>query len=229
MQDSRYWERFPILTEKVRQDHIVHGVHGGSHDFYHALAVAQYALLIVEDTALASLAWVAGLCHNTDKMFPAEKVSAVVQDYLDTGTDFSLDEKTLVRVAVLEHGKRNDPCDSLVTVALKDGDRLGNIGPLHWLRSAQFRPSILPVDPRYISSQDPTATFKNPKTILRDIEHTLEWEEWLRLPKAKQLGKPLFAEIRRFKATIQKQFETLGLLPFPSELVVEPEAERSVA
>ena len=73
---------------------------------------------------------------------------------------------------------------------------------------------------------DPQATYPNPKSLLQNLKHTLEWEDWLRLPKAQELGKLMFDEIRRLVANIESQFETLGLLSFPDELVVEPQNER---
>src|SRR3989344_415429 len=63
------WERFPSVVEKVRRDHRKYGaLVGTGHDFAHALMVAQYCLLIAEGP-LASLAWLAAICHNTDRMF----------------------------------------------------------------------------------------------------------------------------------------------------------------
>lgn len=225
-QNVRLWERFPELTEAVRQDHIRQKAFGSGHDFYHALMVAQYGFLIAVGPDTAVLGWVAGLCHNTDRIFPKDQVEYIVRYYLDEGTMFSSEVKELVLEAILEHSKKNDPKDNPVTVALKDADRLGNIGSLHWLRSAQFQPTIQVVDPRFISETDPTATFRNPKTLIHDIKETLLWESWLRLPKAKELGKPVFEEIRRFLKNIESQFETLGLYPFPQELIVEAQESK---
>jgi len=210
----------------VRGDHITQKAFGSGHNFYHAFMVAQYGFLIAEDPETAILGWVACLCHNTDHMFHKDQVEHIVRYYLDEGTGFTALQKDLVLEAVLEHSKKNDSKDNPVTVVLKDADRLGNIGPLHWLRSAQFRPTIQEVDPRYIRETDPTATFKNPKSIIHDIKETLLWESWLRLPKARKLGKPMFDEIRKFLKNIESQFEILGLYPMPNELIVEIPEER---
>lgn len=220
--DARLWETFPRLVKAVQADHIAHKAFGG-HDFYHALVAAQYGQLIAPDEDTAILAWVAGLIHTTDRMYPKKEVIPALMRFLHlVNTDIPSGNLYILR-AVLEHSKKNDPTDIPVTVVLKDADRLTNLGVvMHWLRAAQFRPNIPPFDPRYITVQDPTATFKDPKTVLRDIEHTLEWETWLRLPKAKELGKPLFDEIRWLKSAIIERFTLLGLYPFPPELVVEP-------
>ncbi len=220
------WKSFPGLVRAVKADYIARGAVGGGHDFYHALMVAQYAELIAEDPETATLGWITGLLHNTDRMYPKEKVIPVLTRHLQMVRLNIPSGHLCILRAVLEHTKRNDPADSPLLMTLKDADRLANIGAWHFLRAAQFRPTILAVDPRFIVKQDPTATFKDPKSVLGDIEHTLEWESWLRLPKTQELGKPMFDEIRRLVANIESQFETLGLLSFPDELVVEPQNER---
>lgn len=224
MKTQRLWKKFPDLTEKIKQDHIAQKVFGGGHDFYHALTVAQYASLISETEHVGILSWVAGMCHNTDRMFPKEEVRGRILEYLESADiidAFNDREKTLVLEAVLDHGKRNDLKDNPVTVALKDADRLGNVGQLHWLRSAQFRPHIVAVDPRFILETDSEATFKDPRTIVHDIKETLVWESWLRLPKARALGKPMFEASRRFIEDIAASYQEIDLYPMPPELIVE--------
>ncbi|PIQ69037.1 MAG: hypothetical protein COV91_00925 [Candidatus Taylorbacteria bacterium CG11_big_fil_rev_8_21_14_0_20_46_11] len=221
MSTKRLWERFPELTKAVLSDHIARGVYGGPHDFYHALMVAQYAELVAPDDDTAVLGWIAGLLHNVDRMYPKDEVHLVVSRLL-TGVSHGISSgHFLVLQAVLGHSKKNDPKDDIVLVTLKDADRLGNIGWWHWLRAAQFRPNILPIDPRFVTSADPTdLDFRNPKTVLQDIRNTLEWEDWLRLPKAKKLGKPMFDAIRQLLSQLELQLSIVGLLPFPEELVV---------
>jgi HD superfamily phosphodiesterase len=201
------------------------GVSGGAHDWYHALAVAQYAALIAPDTELAFLGWVAGLLHEfPHRIFSRDQGMTLVRYYLREGTTFTPEDQQYVLDTILKHSGRDLPTDSILLMILRDADRLANIGAWHFLRAAQFRPDIPAVDPRYIAAQDPTATFKNPKSVLRDIEHTLEWESWLRLEKAKELGKPLFDDIRWLHRRLIEQFTVLGLFPIPDELVVTPTA-----
>lgn len=220
------WRTFPKLIETVWADHEARGALGGAHNPLHAIFVAQYGVLISDAPWLQRCSFVAGICHNVDRIYRENKelVKHIVSGYLETtGILLSAHEKELILDAVLEHSKKNDPDDNPVTVVLKDADRLGNIGPLHWIRAGQFRPTIPPVDPRFITTSDPTATFRDPKSVLQDITNTLEWESWLRMPKAKELGKPMFDEIRRFIANIEHQFRILGLQPFPEELLAEAE------
>jgi len=65
-------------------------------------------------------------------------------------------------------------------VALKDADRLANIGPNIFIRSGQFYPLLPPFDPRHIDEFDPQSTYRSPRNVLDDIRYCLEWEEWLR-------------------------------------------------
>ncbi len=154
-------------------------------------------------------------------MHPKEEVIPVLTRHLQLVNLKIPSGNLYILRAVLEHNKKNDSNDPPVTITLKDADRLSNIGSLHFLRCGQFRTNIPAVDPRYITTSDPKATFRNPGSLLQDLKHTLEWEDWLRLPKARELGKPMFDEIRRLVVNIKSQFETLGLLPFPPELVVD--------
>lgn len=221
---EKLWERFPILCEMVRRDHRQKGVTvGGAHDFMHALMVAQYGYIIAPDAAcekIGELAWIAGICHNTDRLFPdwsEAQIAGKVREYLKQGTYLNDLERALVVKAVLKHSRPNEPTDETITIALKDADRLANIGP-HWiLRMAQHAPRLPVCDPRYFDTADPKATYRNCRTLFHQFRCALEWEGWLRLPKAKELGKPWFDEIRRFMAGLSKQLEEVGLTPYPFE------------
>ncbi len=220
--NERLWETFSKLIKRVQEDHMACGAFGKGHDFYHALVVAQYATLIAEKTKFGFLGWIAGICHNVDHLYPGEDIRRIVWSYLET-TDIMLsdDEKIWIVETVVHHSEPNHPADDALLQTLKDADQLGNLNQIAWIRMGQFRPGVPAVDPRFIGTSDPAATFKNPKAILDNIRCTLEWEKWLRLPKAKELGKPMFEQIRLLLKDTEHQFETLGLLPFPPELVVE--------
>lgn len=215
----KLWLEFPRLVEAVKRDYKeVDALYNGPHSFIHALMVAQYGWLITEEENIGVAAWVAGLCHDLHRHYKNQiEVEKKLDHYL-TLTALAESVKQMIRQAVLSHdNKQRDPADNPVTVALKDADCLGNIGPAHWPRAGQFRPNIQVFDPIYFLG-DPKATFKDPRSICRDILHTLEWEDWLRLPKAKQIGKPYFDACRWFLKTIEKQHADLGLFPWPEEL-----------
>lgn len=210
------WKKFSKLTDKILADHVAKGAIGGGHDFLHALMVAQYAKIIAENEQTGTIAWVAGLCHNTDRLFPGE-VEVRLDSYLKNGTNFSSGVRKSIIEAILGHSKRNSPNDSELTIILMDADRLANIGPNILIRSGQFYHQLPAYDPRYIVKPNPKATYKKPLTSLDDIKFCLEWEEWLRMPKAKKLAKPYFKLLRTVIKTFEYQLEEVNLLSgFPS-------------
>lgn len=223
-----YEERYADLVEEVRQDHIDHGKFGGGHDFTHALMVARYAVLIAEDLDIGRLAWVAAICHNTDRIHREAyegELATLLRGYLSV-TDLDDAEKRLVVEAVLEHHSLNKDEDSPVTVVLKDADRLANIGPNNILRSGQLYNELPAYDPRYVAHPDPEATYRVPKTVLHDVLCSLEWEPWFRTPKAKELAGPYFEFYREFAWRFVCQMREVGFLaengestyPFPEDL-----------
>lgn len=213
---------FPALAQAACVDYISQGVHGGAHDFYHALTVAQYAALIAPTERMARFGWCAGLLHeHPHRLYSEEQGAHLVRERLAKHSALPSRAQSDILQAVLAHSGKDTPQESPLLVVLKDADQLANLGAWHWLRAAQFRPNIPAVDPRYVARQDPLATFKNPRSVLRDIESTLEWETWLRLPKAKELAAPLFEEIRWLKRRLEERLVILGLVPFPAGLAVE--------
>src|SRR3989344_2198841 len=171
MPTSPLWNSFPELIARVREDHKKQKeVSFGGHNFEHAVAVAQYGQMIAEDEKTGTLAWVAGLSHNTDRIFPGssdEEIAKKVGEYLAL-TPFAENEKFLIIEAVLNHSKKNDSKDNPITVILKDADRLDNAGALVCIRSAQLYHNLPPVDYTHLFA-DSNVTFKNPGSIAREI------------------------------------------------------------
>lgn len=211
------WELFPELTEAVRKDHA--GKSCRHHPFEHALMVAQYCLIIAEDEKAGQLAAIAGLIHNTDRLYPEmgkRELEVKLLDYLVRGqlaTCMLADTIQEVIDAVLNHSKKNDPADSPVLICLQDADKLANISPFDIIaRAARLFPDLALVNPKYILEIDPESTYKNPKTVFRDAIHsTLEWETWLRLPKAKALAAKYFEGLRSVQVLTSKQLVETGL------------------
>ena len=209
------WEVFPHLDVAVRKDHERMGATGGGHDFVHALMVAQYAVKIAENDHIGKLAWIAGLCHNTDRLFPEDAAERTIQVYMNlSDIGFVDDEKALIVEAVFEHHKLNDDGDNPVTITVKDADRLANVGALLFVRAGQFYHNLPAMDPQYVLEPDPAATYHDPKTVLHDIRCALEWEPWLRLKKAKELGKPRFELLERFIDDVQLQMKETDLFSY---------------
>lgn len=220
---KKAWEFFPHLTSLVFKMH--EGVDCGHHPPEHALIVAQYALMIAEDENIGKLAAIAALLHNTDRLTKEEHVESTVRTAITTiqaqTLDFNLSHEEIETIvqAVMNHHKKNDPEDSDVLVCLKDADRLGNISPFEIAaRSARAYPTLRLVDPRYVNEMDPTSTYRDPKSVFRDaVLSTLEWETWLRLPKAIGLARKYFDGLRTMQKLTYWQFEETGLTEFANQ------------
>lgn len=211
------WDIFPDLTRLVLKDHQRKKIEPG-HDFFHALMVAQYGLIIAPEEKIGILAWVAGLCHNTDRVFAQDFVERRVRYYLNVGgvdkNLISISEKDLILEAVMHHSELNSSSDNPVTIVLKDADRLSNAGAICVVRSAQFhydKPSFNP---------KPTmgAKFRDEKTVLDSMRITLEWEKMLRCPKAIELGRKYFQELRQLIRSLEDQIRETGINDFPIQL-----------
>lgn len=219
---KKAWELFPKVTELARQDHVAQGVlNSGGHPFYHALLVAQYTLLIANNERVGELAALAALMHNLDRMFPEDQVQSRIGNYIAAETvinqlRLSQSEIDIVSNAVLNHHKKNDPSDSPVLVCLKDADRLANISPFEiTARSARAYCMLPVINPRFLRTTDPEATYREPRTVFHDsLVSTLEWEPWLRLPKAIKLGRKYFDLLRAMRESVSMQFEETGLIDY---------------
>ena len=217
------------LIQAVRKDHIDQGAVGGPHDFLHALMVAHYCVLIAEDERNGVLAWVAAICHNTDRLWPEAEESQIRTKVIHYLRDYcpGLDglEANIITRAVMNHHKPNDESDNVATVTLKDADRVANMGPNMVLRSGQHYHKLPAYDPRFIENPDPRATYRNPMTVLHDILCALEWAEeggkfGIRSPRAKELMQPYVRFLRSFRDLMLRQLEETYLLgyPFPEDL-----------
>lgn len=220
------WEIYWVLVDMVRDDHRKQGaLFGTGHGFDHAMVVAQYCTLIAPPE-LVKASWVAAICHNTDHLWPQAtdaEIEQTTRDYLGCGTDLPLAERVQILEAVLQHSKPPSPDENPVTVILKDADKLGNLGVQVLVRSGQFWPNLPMIDLRYLdpSQRPPGTTFQKPGSIWWDMQGVLEWEgdfkgiPWIRTEKARELAKPLFAEIRRITEGLVQPYRDLGLLPYP--------------
>lgn len=225
------WEVYPRLVDLVREDHRKQGaLFGTGHGFDHAIVTAQYCPLIAPPE-LADPSWMAAICHNPDRLFPEEskeQIRARVEGYLQKGIWYGQDSLPqvfyMIVEAVMEHPNWPSPEDNPVTIILKDADKLGNLDTQVLVRAGQFRPQIPMIDLRYLDPKvrPPGTSFPNPGSIWWDMQGVLEWEgntkegiPWIRTPKARELAKPMFAEIRRYTEGLERPYRNLGLLPYP--------------
>ncbi|OGY97956.1 MAG: hypothetical protein A2855_01660 [Candidatus Liptonbacteria bacterium RIFCSPHIGHO2_01_FULL_57_28] len=193
---------FPELAVSVATAHELNPAIGvAGHDFDHDLRVAEMAVLIAPDATIARFAAVAGFCHSADRFVQRfrgvgrgevadEEVADVMHGFCSTTPSWRLRGGVLgiALRAVLLHCRPNDEDDDLVVMTLKDADRIVNCDPDVIVRSSRHHPEYPAVD--YVHGlHDPAATYKEPRSILRDISHCLEWAEdgpfGVRLPKAK--------------------------------------------
>ena len=214
-------KKYKPLYNAVKATHqmiIAQGKSTSGHGWDHDLRVAQTAILIAETLRIGELAWVAGLMHSTDRHF-GDQTKTVLRGYfaLLPKNEFSKAELGIMWDAVMEHSKLNNDADNPVTVTLKDADRLANQGALNLIRGGQHRPHIPACIPEYLGRKHPESTFLDPKSCYDAAWFKLEWEEMLRLPKAKKMGKPYFDECRRFIQTCVTEMEEVGLYPFPPD------------
>ena len=128
------------------------------------------------------------------------------------------DERDSIIAAILKHDKANEPTDSAICIALMDADRIVNAEIDCIIRSVQHRPDISAID--FVQwLNDPTATYREPKSILRGLNYALEWEDHpkfgLRLPKAQVMGESRFQYIRQYIDILHSQLKESGLIPYP--------------
>ena len=121
----------------------------------------------------------------------------------------------MIRDAVLNHMKFNDPQDNEVTVILKDADRLANLGPANLFRAGQHMPDIPAFIIGYIDGPHPKQSFKIRVSCRDTLFSNMEWENdprvMLRTPKAKEIGKKYFDFYRQFLALHREQCIEVGL------------------
>lgn len=208
----------------VKDDHVKKEAVGKGHDFYHALRVADCARRIAPAKGTATLAWIAGVVHNTDHLFGKDSVPTELRRYLST-TTLTQQAKGCIVQAVVNHSNRNSPEDSPVQICLMDADKVVCLEADVIIRAAQFMCHLPIYDPRFVKKDDPDATYRNPKTIIRDLKGVLEWVDqdgWFRTRKALAMAKKRATLIRTFLRTLAQQLDESGMLSpkFPENHIV---------
>lgn len=222
-------EMFPRTFGAVSASHKQFELSGG-HDIYHALRVAEtaYKIAIKEwhDRRIARLAALAGLCHNADRVIQKklnigrqpvpDKVIAVLVAHWLQNENMSLSELDKVVNAVMKHEDKNSRRDSKVLIATRDADRVVNLDLDLVIRSGQHFHDVPAVDFVYFLD-DPSATYSEPKSSLRDIAYALEWVDekspyCIRTSFGKKLGEERAVALRWFINTLLKQLEKTGML-----------------
>lgn len=205
-----------VFIGGIHKQIVQRGVSNHGHGFDHDLMVAQYGAIVAQGERVGQMAWVAGLLHSLDRHFPEDRARELVEEGLAYVSDeFTETEVDQIRTAVADHSKLNDDMDGPVSVALKDADRLANLGAINIIRGGQHRPNIPACIMETLGRLHPESTFKNPKSCFDATFYNLEWRNMLRLPKSKQLGERYFTFLLEWQALAVSQSAEVGLYPWP--------------
>ncbi len=225
--EKKIWEIYPEILAAVRKSHEEVNL-VGHHDWIHVCRVAEVAYRIGMDeyNGVASLAGIAGLCHNADRILEKkrivvseESVRGLLNEWL-VSPSLNAGSKELIANAVLKHNQRNGDDDSAVLVVLMDADRVISLDVDLFPRSGQNYCDLPVVDYRNLWS-DPEATYRSPKTVLRDISYSLEWADLdnkavgVRTRLGKKMAAKRAAIFRMFFNALRDQLGDEGVYPYP--------------
>lgn len=236
-----YLKKYQGLMRVVREAHETRKMAHG-HEFDHAFAVANLAnffsesLLGVTSSVMHELAWMAGICHNADRIIaldrgtprgevPRSDIEALVRSWLDTEPALGNEDKDIIVRAVLNHGKPNEETDDAVTIALKDADRVVNARFDVVIRSGQFQPELPVLDPTLLL-EDKRGRYNGRFTIIADLVDCLDWGNLaderfgVRSSAAKKMIVRRVKKLRKFLEDNIEQRREEGLVPYPLELVI---------
>lgn len=226
---KKCWGLFPVIVALVERAH--KDVHGG-HDIWHAKRVAYWAYKIAmneyNDERVAQLAWLAGLCHNMDRLLERSYGRGNVPDgatqkallaWLDKEhpTAFADGEKDTVVKAVVGHSKKNDTSHSPVQICLMDADKVVNCARDLIPRSGAHYHDLPVVDFIHFVS-DPTATYQDPKSVLKDIWYTVaEWVDpncpfCFRTKLGWEIGKKRVEYLKQYIDGLKEDLEEDGIV-----------------
>lgn len=205
-------EKFSDFYNAIALAHKIAPCEHSGHGHDHGITVAEIGVLLTDNPKLQDMVWVSGNGHSLDRMFPKDNFEKKIWEYLQFAKQhFTGKELEEIFIAIRDHGNKNSEEDSELTILLKDADRLGNTMLGIVIRSGQFTPDIPAMELQYLKTPNPVSTYPNPTSVIEDLRGCLEWEGWIRTPKAKVIAAPLFAELRHFMNTLASQYEMLGL------------------
>lgn len=225
---ARIWELFPDVAARVRKTHEKVGL-VGHHDCGHAYRVGDVAYEIAadewNDRYIAMGAGLAGVSHNADHILqkelgcrdvPYDRVWGLVHGWIGASVGGAAYE---IIDAVRKHDGINSSEDSKILIALMDADRVVNLDVDLFIRSGQRFPNDPAVDYlNYLS--DPEATYRKPKSVLRDIAYALDWVDpasavCVRTRLGKKMAESRVKVFRTFFDALKVQLEEEGMYPYP--------------
>lgn len=228
----KVWTIFPHAVDLVQRKHnevklVSH------HDMGHALRVANVAYRVARaewrDQRTAELAFLAGICHNADRIIQVEQglgrakvrpelVERLIHKWLGP-EPLTGDEREIIIGAVLQHDHVNADDDSNVQIALQDADRIVNLDVDAFMRCGQIAPNLPTVDYRHYIS-DPDAEYFDPRTVLRDMANALDWVRRgsrvrIRTRLGLRLAWPRAELVCACIRSLKRQLREEGVFPWP--------------
>ena len=189
------------------------------HDIDHDLMVGQIAALVSESVRDQEMAFVAGLLHSRDRHH-GKHAPGIIDGMMQLPTisrNFRGSELALIREAIKRDSEfKNNPEDSAVLKALKDGDKLANCGPVNLFRCAlhNFDKPAFILEDMSTERPSPGSTFKNPQSCFDALFFNEEWRSKLQMPKAIKMGQKWFDYLQQHQRDIVAQLTEVGLLPW---------------
>ena len=189
---KRICDVHPGIVGRVQADYTALELAGkklNHHDIEHAKRVGEIARQVAldewQDAHLSHVAGAAGLVHNADRIIQAQRgigrrdvprddVITLVKKWAEGEVGGS--DLELVIDAVLRHDGKNETDDSKVKIALQDGDRIVNLDGDLFPRSGQYYADLPVVDYKHFLAS-PTATYRSPESVLRDINYSRDWAD----------------------------------------------------
>ncbi|MBT4120395.1 MAG: hypothetical protein HOG89_03515 [Candidatus Peribacter sp.] len=218
----RIWDLYSELAARVRKSHEEAGL-VGHHDWIHAFRVGEQAMQIVMaewgSVRNANLAGIAGLCHNADRICQktgSEDPSDLVREWIGASLDYP--STNIIVDAVSKHSDVNDDDELEVAIALKDADRVVNLDVDLFIRSGQHYANLPAVDYRNMLD-DPEASYREPKSVLRDIAYSLDWvnpdsDVCIRTKEGMARGRRRAEVFQTFFEHLTAQLEEEGVHPY---------------
>lgn len=235
------WRKFDKIVDRIRVSHEEVDMVGGHHDFFHVVRVASVACKLAgRSKKRVEAAWFVAMCHNADRVLQ-KKLGLGVNDHVPEqeirdlisfwifGPGLSVaggwtEFLRLIESVVLKHSEPNKDDDHPVLVILKDADRVVNLAADNLFRIADYYAAHgwPMVDPVHLLG-DPTATFRDGKTVWKALQYVLEWGEsggpfGLRLKRAQVLARRRMRFNRAFNKAVKDQLAEEGVLGLPAKL-----------
>ena len=220
-----------VMFEQIREGFrpfydLVKGFHEANpstrqrgHGMEHNVHVALHGMdIVVEDFAadpfMMDAIFLASIGHSLDRLVERgddNGFAGLVATCLETVDHPNPAMKVNVKNAILEHGKKNDPNDGMLTVILKDADRVANIGAALAIRSGQFYSGLPPYEMAYLRTVNPAHTYHDPASVLEDLRECFVWGDWMRTRRGQQMFNLKSANLQDYLFKVAAEFEMIGM------------------